>query len=81
MRIITKPNGRSNNKRKKKRMVFFVGYGPPVPVVNVASQYAYDVVLTSVRRRFNVMDVVWTSKRRSVLTGIGEVPTSDHKNE
>ena len=26
--------------------------------------------LTSMRRRFNVMDVVWTSKRRRVLTGI-----------
>ena len=25
------------------------------------SQYAHDVVLTSVRRRFNVMDVVWMS--------------------
>ena len=34
------------------------------------SQYALDVVLTSMRRRFNVMDVVWTSKRRRVLTGI-----------
>ena len=36
----------------------------------VASQYAHDVVLTSIRRCFNVMDVVWTSKRRRVLTGI-----------
>ena len=34
------------------------------------SQYAHDVVLTSVRRRSNVMDVVWTSKRRRVLTGM-----------
>ena len=34
------------------------------------SQYAHDVVLTSMQRRFNVMDVVWTSKRRRVLTGI-----------
>ena len=33
------------------------------------TQYAHDVVLTSVRRRFNVMDVVWTSKRRRVRTG------------
>ena len=31
----------------------------------VGSQYAHDVVLTSVRRRFNVMDVVWTSKATS----------------
>ena len=35
------------------------------------AQYAHDVVLTSMRRRFNVMDVVWTSKRRCVLTGRG----------
>ena len=28
------------------------------------SQYVHVVVLTSMRRRFNVMDVVWTSKRR-----------------
>ena len=34
------------------------------------SQYAHDVVLTSVRRCFNVMDDVWTSKRRRVLTGV-----------
>ena len=34
------------------------------------SQYAHDVVLTSMQRRFNVMDVVWTSKRSRVLTGI-----------
>ena len=34
------------------------------------SQYAHNVVLTSVRRRVNVMDVVWTSKRRRVLTGL-----------
>ena len=33
-----------------------------------STQYAHDVVLTSVRRRFNVMDVVWTSKRRRVFT-------------
>ena len=38
--------------------------------VLLISQYAHDVVLTSVRRRFNVMDVVWTSKRRRVLTGL-----------
>ena len=36
----------------------------------VESKYAHDVVLTSVRRRFNVMDAVWTSKQRRVLTGI-----------
>ena len=35
-----------------------------------SSQCANDVVLTSVRRRFNVMDVVWTSKGRRVLTGL-----------
>ena len=34
------------------------------------TQYAHDVVLTSVRRRFNVMDVVWVSKRCRVLTGL-----------
>ena len=34
------------------------------------SQYAHNVVLTTIRRRFNVMDVVWTSKRRRVLTGM-----------
>ena len=33
------------------------------------AQYAYNVVLTSVRRRFNVMDVVWILKRCRVLTG------------
>ena len=33
------------------------------------SLYANDVVLTSVRRRFSVMDVVWMSKRCRVLTG------------
>ena len=33
------------------------------------AQYAHGVVLTSMRRRFNVMNVVWTSKRRRVLTG------------
>ena len=33
-----------------------------------STQYAHDVVLTSVRRRFNVMDVVWMSKRYRVLT-------------
>ena len=38
-------------------------------VLSKVTQYAYDVVLTSVRRRFNVMDVVWRSKRRRVLTG------------
>ena len=36
----------------------------------VTSQYAHDVVLTSVRRRFKVMDVIWMSKRCRVLTGI-----------
>ena len=35
------------------------------------AQYAHDVVLTSMRRHSNVMDVVWTSKRRRVLTGRG----------
>ena len=34
------------------------------------AQYARDVVLASVRRRFNVMDVVWMSKRCRVLTGM-----------
>ena len=33
-------------------------------------QYAHDVVLTFIRRRFNVMDVVWRSKRRRMLTGL-----------
>ena len=33
------------------------------------TQYAHDVVLKSVQFPFNVMDVVWTSKRRRVLTG------------
>ena len=32
-------------------------------VVKYASQYAHDVVLTSIRRRFNAMDVAWASKR------------------
>ena len=36
----------------------------------IKSQYGHDIVLTSMRRRFNVMDVVWTSKRRRVLTGV-----------
>ena len=36
----------------------------------IPSQYAHDVILTSLRRRFNVMDVVWMSKRCRVLTGI-----------
>ena len=36
----------------------------------VWSQYTHNVVLTSIRRRFNVMDVEWMSKRRRVLTGI-----------
>ena len=31
------------------------------------TQYAHDVVRTSVRSRFNVMDVVWMSKRCRVL--------------
>ena len=39
-------------------------------IFTLTSQYAHDVVLTSVRSRFNVMDVVWTSKRRRVLTGV-----------
>ena len=39
-------------------------------ITRVNSQYAHDVVLTSMRRRFNVMDVVWTSKRRRVRTGL-----------
>ena len=33
------------------------------------AQYANDVVSTSVRRRINVINVVWTLKRRRVLTG------------
>ena len=33
------------------------------------AQYAHGVVLTSIQRRFNAMDVAWTSKRRRVLTG------------
>ena len=41
----------------------------------LTTQYAHDVVLKSVPRRFNVMDVVWTSKRRCVLTGYC---TKDH---
>ena len=36
---------------------------------NSTNRYAHDVVLTSVRRRSNVMDVVWMSKRCRVLTG------------
>ena len=40
------------------------------PFFIVASQYAQNVVLTSIRRRFNAMDVVWMSKRCRVLTGI-----------
>ena len=36
----------------------------------IGSHYAHDVVLTSVRCRFNVMDVAWMSKRCRVLTGI-----------
>ena len=35
----------------------------------VATQYAHNVVLKSVRRRYNVMDVAWMSKQRRVLTG------------
>ena len=30
-----------------------------------------DVVLTSIQRHLNVMDVRWTSKQRCVLTGVG----------
>ena len=37
------------------------------------AQYARDVVLASVRRRFNVMDVVWMSKRRRVPTGLSYI--------
>ena len=37
-------------------------------VDKIICQYAHDVVLTSVRRRFNVMDVVWMSKGCRVLT-------------
>ena len=40
-----------------------------VKVNYILTQYAHDVVLTSVRRRFNVMDVVWMSKRCRLLTG------------
>ena len=36
---------------------------------NIQTQYTHDVVLTSMRRRFKVMDVAWTSKRRRALTG------------
>ena len=36
----------------------------------VLSQYAHNVVLTSKRRRFNVMDVVQTSKRCCVRSGM-----------
>ena len=36
------------------------------------TQYAHDVVLTSMRRRFNVM-ALWTLYGHRVLTG--EVPT------
>ena len=35
--------------------------------VQEATQYAHDVVLTSMQRRFNVMDVVWTSKGRCLF--------------
>ena len=31
---------------------------------------AQDVVLTSIQRHLNVMDVRWTLKQRSVLTGL-----------
>ena len=43
--------------------------GNSVRLACLTTQYAHDVVLTSVRRRFNVMDFVWTLKRRRVLTG------------
>ena len=33
---------------------------------SLISQYAHSDVLTSIRRRFNVMDVAWTSKQRRV---------------
>ena len=38
-------------------------------MLQIMPQYAHDVVLKSVQRRFNVMDIVWTSKRRRVLSG------------
>ena len=41
----------------------------PLGHVLTIAQYTHDVVLTSVRRRFNVMNVVWMSKRCRVLTG------------
>ena len=41
--------------------------------MNIRSQYVHDAVLTSVRRYFNVMDVVWMLKRRRVLTGISQL--------
>ena len=44
-----------------------------VVVEVLTSQYAHDVVLTFVRRRFNVMDVVWMSKRCRVLTWFGVI--------
>ena len=37
--------------------------------ITTTTQYAHDAILTSERRRFNVMDVVWMSKRCRVLAG------------
>ena len=42
---------------------------PTLTFIIVSTQYAHNVVLTSIRRCFNVLDVVWTSTRRRVLTG------------
>ena len=36
-------------------------------IIKELTQYAHDVVLTSIRRRFKVMDAVLTSKQRHVL--------------
>ena len=36
-------------------------------------QYVRDVVFASVRRRFNVTDVVWMSKRCRVPTGLSYI--------
>ena len=50
-------------------------------VYSSTSQYAHNVVLTSVRRRFNVMDVIWMSKRCRVLTGLVPKPLSQNESE
>ena len=48
----------------------FFSFRTPNPLFLCSlTQYAHNVVLTSIRRRFSVMDVVYTSKRRRVLTG------------